>query len=90
MSFQDCQQSYNLRPMFLQFYGITLTVKKWLHSTGVNVHEKNPQPLMSFNIVLFLKSRKGSKDMYNVLNRKTVHISAERKWENILNKYDIE
>jgi hypothetical protein len=28
--------------------------------------------------------------MYNVLNRKTVQISAERKWENILNKYDIE
>jgi hypothetical protein len=36
--------------MFLQFYGITLTVKKWLHYTGVNVHEKNPQPLMPFNI----------------------------------------
>jgi hypothetical protein len=30
MSFQDFQQTYNLRPMFLQFYGITLTVKKWL------------------------------------------------------------
>jgi hypothetical protein len=44
---------------------------------------------MPFNIGLFLKSRKGSKDMYNVLNRKTVQISAERKWENILNKYDI-
>jgi len=28
--------------------------------------------------------------MYTVLNRKTVQISAERKWENILNKYDIE
>jgi hypothetical protein len=49
--------------MFLQFYGITLTIKKWLHYTGVNVHEKNPQPLMPFNIGLFLKSRKGSKDM---------------------------
>ena len=45
---------------------------------------------MPFNIGLFLKSRKGSKGMYTVLNRKTVHISAERKWENILNKYDIE
>ena len=90
MSFQDFQQTYNLRPMFLQFYGKTLTVKKWLCYTGVNVHEKNPQPLMPFNIGLFLKFRKGSKDMYNVLNRKTVHISAEQKWENILNKYDIE
>jgi hypothetical protein len=28
--------------------------------------------------------------MYNVLNRKTVQISAEQKWENILNKNDIE
>jgi hypothetical protein len=55
--------------MFLQFYGITLTIKKWLHYTGVNVHEKNPQPLMPFNIGLFLKSRKGSKGMYTVLNR---------------------
>ena len=45
---------------------------------------------MPFNIGLFLKFRKGSKDMYNVLNRKTVQISAERKRENILNKYDIE
>ena len=45
---------------------------------------------MPFNIGLFLKSRKGSKDMYNVLNRKTVQISAEQKWGNILNKYDIE
>ena len=90
MSFQDFQQTYSLRPMFLQFYGITLTVKKWLHYTGVNVHEKNPQPLMPFNIGLFLKSKKGSKDMYNALNRKTVQISAEQKWENILNKYDVE
>jgi hypothetical protein len=39
--------------MFLQFYGITLTVKKWLHYTGVNVLEKNPQPLMPFNIGLY-------------------------------------
>ena len=28
--------------------------------------------------------------MYNVLNRKTVQISAEQQWENILNKNDIE
>ena len=74
MSFQDCQQTYNLRPMFLQFYDITLTVKTWLHSTGVDVHEKNPQPVMPSNIGLFLKSRKG-----NVLNRKTVQIYAEQK-----------
>lgn len=90
MSFQDFQQTYNLRPIFLQFYGIPHSVKKWLHSTGVNVHEKNPWPLIPFNIGIFLKPRKGSKDMYNFLNRKTVQISAEQKWENILNKYDIE
>jgi hypothetical protein len=46
---------------------------------GVNVHKKNPQPLMPINIGIFLKSRKGSKDMYNVLNRNTVQISAEQK-----------
>jgi Fe-S cluster assembly iron-binding protein IscA len=56
----------------------------------VDAHETNPQPLMSFNIGLFLKSRKDSKDMYNVLSRKTVQIYAEQKWVNILNKYDIE
>jgi hypothetical protein len=28
--------------------------------------------------------------MYNVLNRKTVQIFAEQKWENILSKNDIE
>jgi hypothetical protein len=36
---------------------------------------------MPFNIGLFLKSRKGSNDMYNVLNRKTVQISEEQKWK---------
>ena len=45
---------------------------------------------MPFNIGLLLKSRKGSKDMYNLLIRKTVQIYAEQKWVNILNKYDIE
>jgi hypothetical protein len=50
---------------------------------------------MSFNIGLFLKSRKDSKDKGNnkithVLSRKTVQIYAEQKWVNILNKYDIE
>ena len=86
MSFHDFQQTYNLRPIFLQCYGITHLAKKWLHSTGVNIHEKNPRP---FNIVIFLKSRKGSKDMYNVLNRNTVQISAEQKWENILNNIEL-
>ena len=61
MSFQDFQQTYNLRPIFLQFYGIAHSVKKWLHSTGVNVHEKNPWPLIPFNIGIFLKSRKAQR-----------------------------
>jgi hypothetical protein len=28
--------------------------------------------------------------LHNILNRKTAQISAEQKWESILNKYDIE
>ena len=90
MSFQDFQLTYNFRPMFLQFYGIAHAVKKWLKSVDINIHEKSPQLLMPFNIKIFVQSKKGSKDMYNVLNRKKVNISAEEKWRTILNKEDIE
>lgn len=88
LSYQDFERIYTFKPTFLQFYGIKVALKKWLQSMGINTErEKQQQALLPFNINIFFKSNKGSKDMYNILNQGAIPvvIAAERKWEGILN-----
>ena len=57
---------YNFKPMFLQFYGLILALKKWLQDIGINTErEKKHQAIIPFNINIFFKSEK---DMYTILN----------------------
>ena len=55
--------------MFLQFSDLTHTVKKWLKAVHINIQGESPQQLM-YLISFFFKSKKGSINMYNILDRK--------------------
>ena len=70
LTYENLEIMYNFKPMFLQFYWLTLALKKWLQDIGINSEkEKKNQAIIPFNINIFFKSEKGSKDMYTILNQ---------------------
>ena len=83
MSLQDFRETYLINCTFLQFYGLVLSVKNWLKSLDFNSYRQY-NPLIPFNISIFMKSVKGCKDMYKVLNNNICTVMSEKKWEDVL------
>ena len=77
----------HLSPHFYNFLGENsikmVTLYRNHHRKG-----KKQQTMLPFNINIFFKSNRGSKDMFNILNQGTIPvvIAAERKLNIILNK----
>ena len=89
MSFQYFRESFSINCTFLHFYGLVLSVKKWLKSVDANYINGQLNPLIPFNISIFMRSPKGGKDMYNVLNKNICTVTSEKKWEDVLDLREI-
>ena len=85
MSFQNFQQLYQFRPNILHYYGIAHSLNEWLNTINIEVNERKIHAILPFNISIFFESKKGSREMYKVLNENYVTFAAKEKWENHLN-----
>lgn len=59
--------------------------KSGLNGINIDIKEKKIQTMLPFNISIFFESKKGSNEMYKVLNEKYITFAAKEKWENHLN-----
>ncbi len=88
LSFQQFQHIFNINTNFLIYHGILSAIRKYLKerkSAEQNL-QKTFGPLLPNKLKIFLKSKKGSKDMYNILTNKTEIPKSEGKWDGSLNK----
>ena len=69
LSFQNFQNKFDIQTNFLKYYGITQCLKK--NAEKYTKNQRNPlkifYPYKPFNISIFLKNTKGSKDFYRVM-----------------------
>lgn len=83
MSFQNFQQIYQFRPNDLHYYRIAHSLDEQLNTINIDVTERKIQ-VIHFNISIFFASKKSSKDMYKVLNKKYITFMQRKNGRNVL------
>ena len=82
----ELNNMYNINTNFIQLHGITRAIKQYAKSTKIILGStKLQKPLLPIYLKIYLKSKKGCKDFYNMLNNNQEKPSAVVKWEQIYN-----
>ena len=78
---EDLNSIYNINMNFLQYHGIKKSIEAYLKKMKTkNFSSKLHYPIIQSNIQLILKNKKGSKDIYNVLNINSSSPTSKVKW----------
>ena len=70
MTHGQMQQLTNINLSWFDFIRITLSIKNYLKSQAINPPVVINRPLLPLNLRPILKSNKGCKDFYVILNNK--------------------
>ena len=70
---------------FLEYNGLIKAIKHYLQIINIKITHNEPTPFVPTNILLVLKNRKGSKDMYNILNKTNDIPTEQATWNKIYN-----
>ena len=75
---------YNIKTNFLQFNGLKAAIKVFAKQLKLaTIRNKLSNPMIPTNISVFLRSAKGSKDLYNILNQNNYTPTSKEKWQEI-------
>ena len=61
------------------------SIKHYLQIINIKITHNEPTPFVPTNILSVLKHRKGSKDMYNILNKTNDIPTGQATWNMIYN-----
>ena len=88
MKYEEFQNTYHINTNFLRYQSLISAVKSFMKRLDIRNDsvQKIYGPVIPSSIKIFLKSVKGSKDMYRILNYKKPTITPQEKWLIILNK----
>ena len=80
----ELKNTYNVNINFLQYSGLIRSVLDWKKKLKLeDVRNKLANPILPFPVQVYLKSKKGTQDMYNLLNKNNdppPHPSAKISW----------
>ena len=81
INFQEFTEKYGLENQVLQFNGLICSVKKYSKLFTKNEHSPTfiSYPYIPKNIDVFLKSKKGIKDIYRILNKNVSEPTNKKK-----------
>ena len=69
--YDELKATYNVVINFLQYSGLVRSILAWKKTLNLaNIQHKEVNPIIPFSIQIYLKSKKGAQDMYNLLNKK--------------------
>ena len=84
MSLNEFSNRYNLQIDFMQYFSVRTAVLNYIRKKEINI---GPVSLANnnipFNVKTILKSNKGCKDMYKILNEKEIIPKSQIKWNGI-------
>lgn len=82
LTYEKFQTKYDIRINFLQFIGIRTSIETYLRRIQIPVATETLFNChWPFNVKLIMKSPKGSKDIYTVLNSKITVPTSQPKWD---------
>ena len=81
-TFEEITSVYNLQTNFLEYYGLINTIRRCIQSTNLQLENLFfYNCYIPFSLKIILKTSKGSKAMYSILNNKSVYSKSKEKWE---------
>lgn len=84
MDFNQFRDKYDLQINYMQYYGVRSAVELYIRKIGIAMNiDSLTNCFIPFNIKLLLKSRRGCRDMYQVLNKKEIIPNSQIKWNRI-------
>jgi hypothetical protein len=81
------QDTYNIQTNFLTYHGVITVISFYIKKSKIPINdlEKLNGPLIPNIIKIVMKSQKGSKDMYHILDSNSIKSKCEEKWREALN-----
>ena len=82
----DFKKVYNIKTNFLQFNGIIQAINTFARNNEITLNNlKLQNPSLPYTTNIYLKSIKGCKDFYNILNNNEEKTTSKIKWDQIYN-----
>ena len=86
-TFHEFSEKTQINTNFLKYHGIVAAIKKFLCSFNLQ-NLRLDFPMIPVNIEIVLKSKKGIKDFYNILNKNNTIPTGRKKWDQIFDFND--
>ena len=81
-TYDELKTTYNVNINFLQYSSLIRSVLDWKKKLKLeDIRNKLANPILQFPVQVYLKSKKGTQDMYNLLNKNN---DPPPQWKNIL------
>ena len=91
LTFEEFQHKFMIRTNFITFMGIKTAIIRYMRLFNMNdLLTPLIGPIIPFNIKIFIFTNKGSKNMYNLLNKTNVEPTGKHKWNRIFFLQDLE
>ena len=90
-TYDELKTTYNVNINFLQYSGLVRSIQVWKKTLNLqNIRNKGVNPVLPFPFQVYLKSKKGTQDMYKVLNENNEPPSGKISWNKKYNLDDNE
>lgn len=77
----ELKRIYNVNINFLQYSGLVRSILDWKKTLNLeNIKNKVANPVLPFPVQVYLKSQKGTQDMYKILNENKDPPSGKISW----------
>lgn len=89
-SFQEAKEKFDININYMQYFSMIHAIKKWQKELVLtNITEKLPNPLIPTYLYIYMKNKKGCKNMYIILNHNTETATGRVTWSKIYDFDDI-
>lgn len=90
ISLDTLQMKYNIKTNHVTFLGLKNAIISDMRKCNICRDVCLDKPFIPINIQIFVTTRKGSKAMYDVLNRTEIKPGAQEKWGKIFEINDLQ
>ena len=86
MTYQEASDCLDIKLKYLQYLSKCNEIKDWQKKLKLtNIKEKMLDPVLPYHLKVYLKSRKGTKDMYTILNQSSEEATGKKTWNKTYN-----
>lgn len=87
LSFEHFVRKFDMNTNYLDYFGIISSVRNYIRMSNIRL---TSIPLsncyLPLSIKEIMKQKKGSKNIYNLINEKIIILKSQRKWNEIFNR----